>query len=420
MRKIISVFKWEISKLFSSWQRTVTLFLLPAIILMAAINVFPLLFNYMATGTINKQAVTVINAPQSFIDYVDNDVNAKAFTYNYVTEHELLQLSSEENDDYIDKLRKGTVFCYFRSNNPERNFDEEVEAYYEALSSGSAYAKSQATITVIFDDDSFTAGSRAEQFKLTVLKDYQNSLIDSLGGDYTVVGSSLFNTDTFNPVTDLEDYRTTANTAASRVVPGVLMIMMYYCVYSLVSDMFASERDRGFMAKLLMTPVKPKHIYTGKILAINVIVTSATLVTLLLLFFSSWLNRSNDAMSLLPFGMMLTPIELLIVVCTVPVTVLLMTALCIVTVFSLERMQDITINLQLPLVFFLGDFFIQMVRGTRPVTLEYFIPLHNSLALISETFMAQNKLWHVIFIYVINLAIALLILTSTFRKEEKK
>ena len=184
--------------------------------------------------------------------------------------------------------------------------------------------------------------------------------------------------------------------------------------------MFASERDRGFMAKLLMTPVKPKHIYTGKILAINVIVTSATLVTLLLLFFSSWLNRSNDAMSLLPFGMMLTPIELLIVVCTVPVTVLLMTALCIVTVFSLERMQDITINLQLPLVFFLGDFFIQMVRGTRPVTLEYFIPLHNSLALISETFMAQNKLWHVIFIYVINLAIALLILTSTFRKEEKK
>ena len=420
MRKIISVFKWEISKLFSSWQRTVTLFLLPAIILMAAINVFPLLFNYMATGTINKQAVTVINAPQSFIDYVDSDVNAKAFTYNYVTKYELLQLSNEENDDYIDKLRKGTVFCYFRSNNPKRNFDEEVEAYYEALSSGSAYAKSQATITVIFDDDSFTAGSRAEQFKLTVLKDYQNSLIDSLGGDYTVVGSSLFNTDTFNPVTDLEDYRTTANTAASRVVPGVLMIMMYYCVYSLVSDMFASERDRGFMAKLLMTPVKPKHIYTGKILAINVIVTSATLVTLLLLFFSSWLNRSNDAMSLLPFGMMLTPIELLIVVCTVPVTVLLMTALCIVTVFSLERMQDITINLQLPLVFFLGDFFIQMVRGTRPVTLEYFIPLHNSLALISETFMAQNKLWHVIFIYVINLAFALLILTSTFRKEEKK
>ena len=420
MRKIYSILKWEIGKLFSSWQRTVTLFLLPAIILMAAINVFPLLFNYMSTGTLNKQAVTVVNAPQSFIDYVENTVDARAFKYEYTTEYELRHLAQDDNNEYIDKLRKGTVFCIFSSGNPENNFDEEISAYYDALSAGSANAKSNAKITVIFDNDSITAASRAEQFKESVLKDYQNSLIDTLGGDYTVVGSSLFNTDTFNPVTDLQDYRTTANTAASRVVPGVLMIMMYYCVYSLVSDMFASERDRGFMAKLLMTPVKPKHIYTGKILAINVIVTAATLVTMLLLFFSSWLNRSNDAMSLLPFGMMLTPTELLIVVCTIPVTVLLMTAMCIVTVFSLERMQDITINLQLPLVFFLGDFFIQMVRGTRPVTFEYFIPLHNSLALISETFMAQDKFWHVIFIYLFNTGLALLILTSTFRKEAKK
>lgn len=420
MRKIYSILKWEIGKLFSSWKRTVTLFLLPAVILMAAINVFPLLFNYMSTGTLNKQAVTVVNAPQSFIDYVENTVDAKVFKYDYTTEYELYHLSQNDNDEYIDKLRKGTVFCIFNSGNPDNTFDEEITAYYDALSSGSAYAKSNARITVVFDNDSITAASRAEQFKESVLKDYQNSLIDTLGGDYTVVGSSLFNTDTFNPVTELEDYRTIANTAASRVVPGVLMIMMYYCVYSLVSDMFASERDRGFMAKLLMTPVKPKHIYAGKILAINVIVTAATCVTMLLLFFSSWLNRSNDAMSLLPFGMMLTPTELLIVVCTIPVTVLLMTAMCIVTVFSLERMQDITINLQLPLVFFLGDFFIQMIRGTRPVTVEYFIPLHNSLALISETFMAQDKFWHVIFIYLFNTGLALLILTSTFRKEAKK
>ena len=204
------------------------------------------------------------------------------------------------------------------------------------------------------------------------------------------------------------------------MVPGVLLIMMYYCVYSLVSDMFASERDRGFMAKLLMSPVKPKHVYIGKIVAINVIVTAATYVTMLLLFFSSWLNRTNDAMSLLPFGMFLTPTELVIVLVSIPITTLLMTAMCIVTVFSLNRMQDITVNLQLPLIFFLGDFFIQMVRGTRPVTLEYFIPLHNTLALIAETFMAQNKLWHVLLIYLLNTGLAVLILFSTFRREARK
>ena len=125
-------------------------------------------------------------------------------------------------------------------------------------------------------------------------------------------------------------------------------------------------------------------------------------------------------MSLLPFGLLLTPSELLVVVLTIPVTVFLMTAVCLSTVFSLKTMQDITTNLQLPLIYFLSDFFLQMFRGTRPVTLEYFIPLHNSLELISESFMAQNKVWHVLLVYMLNIGLALLIYTVTFRKEERK
>ena len=196
--------------------------------------------------------------------------------------------------------------------------------------------------------------------------------------------------------------------------------MMYYTTYSLVSDMFASERDRGFMDKLIMTPVSAKKIYIGKILAINTVVTFSSCITLALLFLSSWLNRSNDAMSLLPFGMFLTPGELIIVLLTIPITVLLLTAVCVSTVFALKNMEDITVNLQLPLVYFLGDFFFQLFRGTRPTTLEYFIPAHNSLELISETFMAQNKAWHVILVYALNIGLALAIFARTFKKEENK
>ena len=419
MKKIITIFKWEISKIFSSWQRTVTLFLLPAVILMLAINIFPLLINYMSTGTLNKQPVTVIGAPVTFRQYVESTVDARTFVYNYISVDEYSELVSDK-ESFVKKLRKGLILCIFSSGDQYLTFDEEVYAYYDRLASGNSGAKSKAKVYLAYDVDSISSQTRALQFKQGVLEPYQDTLIDSLGGEFAVIGSSLFETDSFNPVTDLSDYRTTANTAASRVVPGVLLIMMYYCVYSLVSDMFASERDRGFMAKLLMSPVKPKHVYIGKIVAINVIVTAATYVTMLLLFFSSWLNRTNDAMSLLPFGMFLTPTELVIVLVSIPITTLLMTAMCIVTVFSLNRMQDITVNLQLPLIFFLGDFFIQMVRGTRPVTLEYFIPLHNTLALIAETFMAQNKLWHVLLIILLNTGLAVLILFSTFRREARK
>ena len=184
--------------------------------------------------------------------------------------------------------------------------------------------------------------------------------------------------------------------------------------------MFASERDRGFMDKLIMTPVSRKKIYLGKILAVDVIVSFSTIITLGLLFLSSWMNRSNDAMSLLPFGMLLTPSELLIVILTIPITALLMTAICVSTVFSLNNMQDITTNLQLPLIYFLGDFFLQMFRGTRPTTLEYFIPVHNSMQLISESFMAQDKLWHVLLVLLLNAGLSIAIFATTFRKEERK
>ena len=70
------------------------------------------------------------------------------------------------------------------------------------------------------------------------------------------------------------------------------------------------------------------------------------------MFLSSWANRGNDAMSLLPFGMLLTPLQLISILLTVPVTVFLMTAVAISVIFSLEQMQDITANLQLPLVLF--------------------------------------------------------------------
>ncbi|MBQ6303861.1 MAG: ABC transporter permease [Clostridiales bacterium] len=419
MEKVITVFKWEIRKLFSSWSRTVTLFLVPAVLLMAALNVFPLLINYMSTGSLNKKPVTVVSAPESFKTYVEESVDAKVFTYEYISFDEFQKITEDEKA-FHKQLRKGMLICFFYAGEPERDFDDEVREYYEEIYAENEDAESDAVIYVGFDYNSLTSAARAEQFKEGVLKNYKKSLIDTLGGDYSIIGSNFFETDTFNPVTDLLDARTIANTAAARVVPGVLMIMMYYCVYSLVSDMFASERDRGFMAKLLMTPVKPKHIYAGKILAINVIVSAASYITMLLLFFSSWINRSNDAMSLLPFGMMLTPVELLVIVCAVPITVLLMTAICISIVFSLDRMQDITVNLQLPLILFLGDFFLQMFRGTRPVIMEYFVPLHNTMELVAETFLSQNKTWHTIVIYLFNLLLALIVLKVTFRKEESK
>lgn len=419
MSKILTIFMWEIRKLFSSWRRTFTLFLLPAIFLVGMLNLFPVLINYMTTGSLNKQPVMVVNAPDTFRDYLDENIKTNAFKYDFISTEEFKEFKSDKNE-YHKRLHKGLLICYFYAGEDTTDFDGVITSYYDELAKGNAEAESDAVVCIVCDANSITSQTRAEQLRVGILKEYQSSLIDRLGGEFGITGSALFSVDSFNPVTDFEDYRTSANTTASRVVSGVLMILMYYTTYSLVSDMFASERDRGFMDKLIMTPVSRRKIYIGKILAVDVIVSFSTIITLGLLFLSSWMNRSNDAMSLLPFGMLLTPSELLIVVFTIPVTALLMTAICVSTVFSLNNMQDITTNLQLPLIYFLGDFFLQMFRGTRPTTLEYFIPVHNAMQLISESFMAQDKLWHVLLVFLLNAGLSIAIFATTFRKEERK
>lgn len=416
MKKALLIFRWELNKIFSNWHKTVTLFLLPAVLMMLALNVFPLLINYMSTGSFSKKPIVLVSAPTSFRDYVNETADANVYSYSYMSYGEFSEIYRDKNR-LKDLMQGGTVLCFFAPGNNDDSFDNAVSDYYQKLLKGEKDAQSKAIIYLGFDINSLSGGLRAQQFRQGVLESYQNSLIDRLGGDYAAIGSNLFSTDSFNPVTKLMDNRTTADNSAAKIVPGMLLIMMYYCAYSLVSDMFASEKERGFWSKLIMTPVSSSAIFAGKIAAIIVIVSGATYLTTLLLFLSSWVNTGNDAMSLLPFGMMLTPTELIIVFLTVPFTVFVMTAACISTVFSLNKLQDITINLQLPLVLFLGDFFLQMFRGTRPMTLEYFIPMHNSLALISDAYMAQEKLWHVIVVLAVNTATALLAIRSVYKKE---
>ncbi len=88
MRKVFTVFKREVGKLFSSWRRTFTLFLLPAVFLVGMLNLFPILLNYLSTGTLNKMPVTVVNAPDSFMEFIDDTLKAKSFRYNYMTDDE--------------------------------------------------------------------------------------------------------------------------------------------------------------------------------------------------------------------------------------------------------------------------------------------------------------------------------------------
>ena len=95
MRHTITILKWEMSKIISNWQKTLKVFLLPALLLLAAINLFPMLMNYLSTGSLTSRPVTLVNAPQSFVDYVESNSASSFYSFTYLTLEEAEDLEDE-------------------------------------------------------------------------------------------------------------------------------------------------------------------------------------------------------------------------------------------------------------------------------------------------------------------------------------
>ena len=175
MRGIYIIVKWEISRIYSNWRRAVATFVVPAEVMMIALCIFPYLINYMLTGSISEKPVTIINAPDTFIEHIEQTEGTTVYTYNLMSEEEFTELW--DSGEVIKQLKSGSLFVMFNSN------------------THSAY--------VGCNGNSSIAVSKAESFIEVVMDPYNESL--------AAQGQIVYSMDDFNPVTKLLDYRSGAN-----------------------------------------------------------------------------------------------------------------------------------------------------------------------------------------------------------------
>jgi ABC-type Na+ efflux pump permease subunit len=356
----------------------------------------------------------VVDPPQSFEDYLDEIDGTTVYRFKTISR------SKYERDyqgaNFTKSLKSGVIWVIFEDG--ELPFDQEIERYYNNLADGYSTAVSHASINITYDANSPVLGPRAESFEDLIIESYKDTLITRLGQRYAKDGQDPFVVDDFNVVTKITDNRAVANGNAARVIPGIVMLLAYYCVYSLACDLFASEKDRGFFNKLLLTPVSGRSVVRGKVLTIMTVSGISSIITIFLMFMTSWLNWSNDAMSLLPFGMLLTPVQLIEILAVIMASVYFMSACVVSIIFSLEKLQDIMINLQLPLILFLIDFFLTLFRFSRPLTCEYFLPLHNNICIIRDIYASQAHWYQLAVVIAFDIAGGLLIFKRFYRKAD--
>lgn len=405
------------SKIIGNWRKTMTVFLLPALLLLAAINVFPLLMNYLTTGSLQSRPVTVIGAPDSFVEFTDSYKKASFYSFTWYDEEEAVEIGPQY---FSDLMAKGKiVVCFGASeNNTRRDFDSVMEEYYERLALGQSTRTLRMRVE-IFYDGAYSNFLQAEQFRQDLGEAYSEYLLDEFGEPYVKAGGGYrWDTDVFNPFTFVTRNRAVANSGAGRTIPSMMILLMYYCIYSLTAETLASQRQNGFLTKVYLSPIPKASLITGKALMVVFVGMAGAVVTYFLMFLSSWLNRSNSAYSLLPFGMFLTLSQLLMFMVALLFAAILMAMMCFGITFKIRRMQDVIMNLQVPLILLIAEFFGNMFRFTDALTVEYLIPIHNSIMLIRDIFVGKQNLGNFILVCTVNLLIAAWLFSACLRSKD--
>lgn len=405
-------------RLVTNWKRTLKLFLVPALVMLVALYLFPALVNYLSTGSLGRTAVLICNAPDSFLEYVDG-LNVGA-TYTFK------EIDPIEDDELQELVQKGRIVIVF-DEGYEINvikYYKHLEAFYESydperLYIGDEYPITKAEVNLYYKaDSSFSA--RALQLQNDILDNYFDAYPDLAGIDTSNIPDSQTEINSFNPVTKILMNRVQANSRAGRIVPQIIVLMMYYCIYALSLDIFAGDRERGFLTKLIMTPVSKKTIIWGKLITIGVMSLASTVIIFLMMFLASWLNFSNDALSLIPFGMLYLPGQLIKIFIVALSSGILMISICVWIIFELRKPEDITINLQIPLVTILVELFAFMLRIDKTIFIEYLLPIHNTMTSIQTIMLSSDKTIYLVLTVITNTLYTSLILNDVLKKEDYK
>lgn len=427
MKALLTIFRWECRRILSNWRQSLAVFLIPSVVLLGALYVFPLLVSYLSTGSVTRPTVVLVAPDAASRSYFKTGQAASQYTYSIWSAEKFKSAADDGSASEI--TGRGGFFVVFGTDGSdssaadEKGFSTSVSSFFCDIGED-PNAVSHAVVMLDFDPGSVMSYTLAYQFKADVLPEFSDYLLKTAGSDiYSGGGGEPFLIDAFNPYTNLMEKRADANPAAARVIPGILILLLYYCVYSLSGDILAADRERGFLSKLTLTPVSTRSLLLGKALAVIFISVMTSLITLLVLFLSSWFNRSNNPLSLIPFGLLLTPGELAYTVLSILFASILMTMYTFKVIMDLKKMSDITLNLQFPLILFLFDFFLQIFRMSPPVLAEYAIPLHNNLVLIRDVMTGSIHWTRVLLVLVYDLILALYLYRNAvihFEQEDKR
>ena len=369
-----NILRKELSRVFHDKKIVLSLFILPAVMIVGLYSLMgTLLNNMMSDIEEHVPTISIQNAPEDFVTFFNSTTGFEAnITY----------LSAADDISTIKQgIFNGTVDLLVVFDD---KFTETIAAYQNQ---GDLIPE----IKTFYNTAENYSSAARDNFVNMILYSYQQGLIAKRIGNMEQL--QVFYIDKNPNESIIVDENKQSGKLLGMMVPFLINIMLFAGAMQLGVDAITGEKERGTLSSMLVSPIKRGEIVFGKLISLAILssISAGVYAVSIVAAMPMLMNGITDG-ALKGFGLKLAPLEIIMLLVILVVTVYLYVAIvALVAVYARTAKEANTYVMPAYIAVMFGSVMTYAGNGESKLT-NFLIPVYNSAVSIQNILMGELSL----------------------------
>jgi sodium transport system permease protein len=366
-----NIVRKELSRVFHDKKIVLSLFILPAVMIIGLYSLMGTLLNNMLNDIEEHiPNISIQNAPEDFVAFLDETTDFEA-NISYLG-------AAEDNSGVKQGILDGTtdLLVVF-----DDNFSETIAAYQQE---GDPIPE----VKTYYNTAENYSETARESFVNGVLYTYQQELVAKRIGNMEQL--QVFYIDKNPNESIIINEKKQEGKLLGMLVPFLINIMLFAGAMQLGVECDYGEKERGTLSSMLVSPIKRGEIVFGKLISLAILSSiSAAIYAISVVTAMPLLMNGVSEGALSGFGLKLTPLEVIMLLVIMNVTVYLYVAIvAAIAVMARTAKEANTYVMPAYIAVMFGSVMTYAGSGESKLT-NFLIPVYNSAVSIQNLLMGE-------------------------------
>lgn len=362
------IFKKELKRVFGDKKLMFSIFIFPAIIMIAVYGFMGYMMSSMYKDIEEHEAiVTVVDAPSGLKEVMETSGYLEGAKVEFVDSASF----AKDEEAIRENILQGDADLVVKF---DPDFDKKISEFSKA-------GDATPDVDIMYNSSENYSAQAYAVFNNMVNQPYQQTLLSQRLGDLSILN-------VYNTKDEIIVKAEKANTEfLSMMLPYMIMILLFSGAMSVSVDAIAGEKERGTMSSMLLSPVKRVEIVMGKLLSLCVIAGITAIISgLAMLVAMKLMSGSMSTVGESGFGtLVIGPLQGVELVAIMVVCVFLFVALIgTICIFAKDTKAASSMVSPCYLVVIVLGMMTMFSSGREVTPAKYFIPVYGSAMAIRD------------------------------------